>query len=1645
MKSIRCSVVQTNHDQRGCAPRAPSGSDNPVHWFAMALLAACGVGLPNTALAQGGYTVITHDGFTQDNLNPPADYGDNVSASSANYTTFSGFDVTGTPNITMDLAASGDAIKQTYNSWNGNRVLQLEDPNSVDNQYFTFNPAAGWRVQVMSFILDRYPPDGGGGGGTFSAEWAVLVGTPSGLGATLASGTWTSGGGGRTTITTTGAIGAAGQSITLRIRHTQGSAYYLAIDDLTFRQVADPDPCGNGRVVAPQACDDDNTVSSDGCSSTCTVEPGYVCSSAEPSVCSPVCFLSSRSALGNSVYVRCDGGPFKTWANGNAYCRSLGGHLARVDGIDEQYHLTRTGGLVGTTGGPAWMGGNDLTTEGTWHWSSLASNSAGQFWTGTGAGSPVGGLYTQWANAEPNNNGGAGGGQQCGRFSDGDLDRRWDDEFCTNNLPFICELPNVCGDGFRGSTETCDDGNLTGGDGCSSFCTVEGPATCGNARIQGAETCDDGNTADDDGCSSACAVERGWVCPGALPIYDTTASAACSRACGLADTSYFSRFPMTEADLAAEVALQSDAASVEYMSCAGAQNAYDARDRCRSFGTGWDLLRVNSVFEGTLLGGLIGASAWTGGTDEYLEGTFVWRDGAALSPTNWQMDEPNNASNREDCVELYASGTWNDVPCRTAQRYVCEGPSFCGNGAVAMPEACDKGALNGTGVGCTATCTVTPGYGCALPGGQDDGDPDFLPGMTACGRTADGSCCQLAAQAIIGDVRVVGGELEWSTLSEAGTLGFHVSVQQRGAWRDLHEGVLPALPEAGQGAVYRLRASSLRGQIIRIVEHELGGQSLVVYEGTPRFVGGAATLGREAFGVTANALTGAPEMAVDAPPSEAGRRKAAGDEPTGVFALADGEGLLRVTFAELAEALQVPVSAVAAHVAEGELSVREHGNAVAWAHTAGDPTAIVFAARRRESVYSATRPYEVRLTSGVQLVPVDAATTDAATGEGRLRFHHEVDSFPAIVVSPDPTQEFWFERSLGNHDAFREYEASFTVDDVDGGSATFDLSYYAAPGLSSSSPMTLTASINGEAAGTADVSSAGLGVARFTLPAGALLAGPNRVLVRATSALPAGTALAYVDAYQVTFGAPLEFGAEGRFEAAASGALAFELDVADGEPVWIVDVTRGERITATRAAIDASRARFTFEAAANHEYFVASEAGLRAPAGLRARSEQHFDDPSRAADYVVIAPAALLDTASALAARRETQGLSAAVVDVQDIYDAFGHGEHDPRAIREFLRVAQATWSTAPRYVLLLGDGNYDYRGVRPSGSGTIPPMLVRTDRGVYASDAALTDTDGDGWPNLAIGRVPAHTAAEADAFVQRVVAYESADLDAFGRHALLVSGINRGADFTGYVDTLEAQLDTRIDAERIDRGRLSLSDARVQLIDGINAGSFWFHYHGHGASTQLDDDGLLTLTDVAGLTNAGALTIMTGMSCSTARFEVPGMDSISELLLNGSPGGAIALFGPSGAGQSHESGNIAEAWQRNLLTGSHLTDARIGDVVMSLHDEVTGAAASRDQLAVYLLLGDPATQLPDRSRLAPPPVVEPGDDDAGVSVPGADAGERDDAGRPTTPHGPATPEGVLGGGACTVGLTSGDGTSHAVWLLALVFGLGRHARRRSR
>jgi hypothetical protein len=170
---------------------------------------------------------------------------------------------------------------------------------------------------------------------------------------------------------------------------------------------------------------------------------------------------------------------------------------------------------------------------------------------------------------------------------------------------------------------------------------------------------------------------------------------------------------------------------------------------------------------------------------------------------------------------------------------------------------------------------------------------------------------------------------------------------------------------------------------------------------------------------------------------------------------------------------------------------------------------------------------------------------------------------------------------------------------------------------------------------------------------------------------------------------------------------------------------------------------------------------------------------------VIITHASLEQEALRLAAFRRARGLSTAVIDVEDIYDELRFGAKDPAAIRELLALARRSWRRAPRWVLFLGDASFDPRNYLGHGDADLVPTgTAATELMETASDDSLADFDGDGVPELAVGRLPARTAAEAALMVSKTIAYEQAGPAAGA--ALLVTD---GAQFAGPGDMLAALL----------------------------------------------------------------------------------------------------------------------------------------------------------------------------------------------------------------------------------------------------------------
>lgn len=79
---------------------------------------------------------------------------------------------------------------------------------------------------------------------------------------------------------------------------------------------------------------------------------------------------------------------------------------------------------------------------------------------------------------------------------------------CSGDHSVCIEPERKCGDGTHDPDEMCDDGNVTGGDGCSADCQSD--ERCGNGVLDtvAGEECDFARPEDRDHCSSSCKLER---------------------------------------------------------------------------------------------------------------------------------------------------------------------------------------------------------------------------------------------------------------------------------------------------------------------------------------------------------------------------------------------------------------------------------------------------------------------------------------------------------------------------------------------------------------------------------------------------------------------------------------------------------------------------------------------------------------------------------------------------------------------------------------------------------------------------------------------------------------------------------------------------------------------------------------------------------------------------------------------------------------------------------------------------------------------------------------------------------------------------------------------------------------------------------
>jgi hypothetical protein len=383
-------------------------------------------------------------------------------------------------------------------------------------------------------------------------------------------------------------------------------------------------------------------------------------------------------------------------------------------------------------------------------------------------------------------------------------------------------------------------------------------------------------------------------------------------------------------------------------------------------------------------------------------------------------------------------------------------------------------------------------------------------------------------------------------------------------------------------------------------------------------------------------------------------------------------------------------------------------------------------------------------------------------------------------------------------------------------------------------------------------------------------------------------------------------------------------------------------------------------------YFAAGPGAIREAPWLRPGHTPYLRSSSQGAEYLVITTAELLEPAEELAAWRRKQGLTSQVIDLADVLAEFNDGVASPYALRDFLAYARRTWRPAPRYVVLAGGGSLDYRDLLGLGGNLVPPILVPTANGLFASDNALIATAG---PGLSIGRIPVSTPAALAAYVAKLEGYEASSPDDRASRAVLLADADATSDFAPDAERIAGFLPPNFAPHRIFLSRETAAAARAELLADLAEGVGLVSYIGHGALDRLSAQGLLTSDDAR--RPVKAFPLLTAFTCVLNRFEVPGFVPFGASFTTAA-GGALAVYAPTGPNENSTGRTLAILFYQALSGAGD--NVRLGDVIRRVLASYVGGGGTDAQAALYTLLGDPALRVQRKIPQAPRPRSLPPD-----------------------------------------------------------------------
>ena len=350
--------------------------------------------------------------------------------------------------------------------------------------------------------------------------------------------------------------------------------------------------------------------------------------------------------------------------------------------------------------------------------------------------------------------------------------------------------------------------------------------------------------------------------------------------------------------------------------------------------------------------------------------------------------------------------------------------------------------------------------------------------------------------------------------------------------------------------------------------------------------------------------------------------------------------------------------------------------------------------------------------------------------------------------------------------------------------------------------------------------------------------------------------------------------------------------------------------------------------------------------------------------------------------RRTHQGYEVATVRIDHILNEFSSGRVDPVGIRDFSKMMHDRNPDKYKWLLLFGDGSYDFRDLYGFGKNYIPAYETEESHNpinAFPADdyyALLTEGDGAGLLgdlDIAIGRIPVESSQEAMGVVDKLISYDnepSSMRDWRNRLTLVSDDDEHDSAWTHvkpsekhYNDFKSKYPNFNIDKIYFDAfPQIATSGGQKypavnEVIDQtIFKGVLLINYFGHGGSKGWAQERVLKVENIINWDNKDRLPLFMTATCSFTGYDSPEFKSAGEEVFLNPNGGAFMLLSTTRA--VYISGNEAmvESVFDRLFTRVNGEYPSIGEIFSAAKNTLT--AGTKRNSRKFVLIGDPSMHL---------------------------------------------------------------------------------------